>query len=177
MSITFKRKLNCSSEELQKEFKKTFPVINGMARTLHLSHERLVPKSQMELWQEFVKTRQMEFPHVCDLVRIVLATPPNSAWVEHAYSKLEQLCQKRRNQIDVNHFKDQFFLASLTCQSKNVWTVRRRYQLLQRSSFSYQLFTNKVAPFDAAIQSLYLYILNVNCCNPIVFLLIPLLLL
>ena len=45
MSITFKRKLNCSSEELQKEFEKAFPVINGMARTLRLSHESLVPKN------------------------------------------------------------------------------------------------------------------------------------
>ena len=132
MSITFKRKLNCSSEELQKEFKKTFPVINGMARTLHLSHERLVPKSQMELWQEFVKTRQMEFPHVCDLVRIVLATPPNSAWVEHAYSKLEQLCQKRRNQIDVNHFKDQFFLGLLNLPIKECMDCEKEISTLAK---------------------------------------------
>ena len=103
MSITFRRKLNYSSEELQKEFEKAFPVINGMARTLRLSNESLFPKSVMELWQEFVKTRDMEFPHVCDFVRIMLATPSNSAWVERAYSKQEQLCQMRRNQIDVNH--------------------------------------------------------------------------
>ena len=44
-SITLRRKLNCSSEELQKEFKKAFPVINGMARTLRLSHKSLVLKS------------------------------------------------------------------------------------------------------------------------------------
>ena len=49
MSITFKRKLNCSSEELQKDFEKVSPAINGMVRTLCFSHESLVPKSQMEL--------------------------------------------------------------------------------------------------------------------------------
>ena len=75
---------------MQKEFEKAFPVINGMARTLRLFNESLFPKSVMELWQEFVKTREMEFPHVCDFVRIMLATPPNSAWVERAYSKQEQ---------------------------------------------------------------------------------------
>ena len=64
--------------------------------------------------------------------------------------------------------------ASLTSQSRNVWTMRRRYQFLQRSSFSFKLFTNIVTRFVAAIQSLYLYVLNANCCNPIVFLLIPL---
>ena len=45
---------------------------------------------------------------------------------------------------------------------------------MQRSSFSFKLFTNIVTRFVAAIQSLYLYVLNANCCNPIVFLLIPL---
>ena len=44
-SITLRRKLNCSSEELQKKFKKAFPVINGTARTLRLSHKSLVLKS------------------------------------------------------------------------------------------------------------------------------------
>ena len=52
--------------------------------------------------------------------------------------------------------------------------MRRRYQFLQRSGFSFKLFTNIVTRFVAAIQSLYLYVLDVNCCNPIVFLLIPL---
>ena len=130
--ITFKRKLNCSSEEMQKEFKKAFPVINGMARTLRLSPESLVPNSQMELWQEFVRTRDMEFPHVCDLVRIMLATPPNSAWVERAYSKLEQLCQKRRNKIDVNHLEDQFFLGLLNLQSKECMDYEKEILILAK---------------------------------------------
>ena len=132
MSITFKRKLNCSSEEMQKEFKKAFPVINEMARTLRLSHESLVPNSQMELWKEFVRTRDMEFHHVCDLVGIMLATPPNSAWVERAYSKLEQLCQKRRNKIDVNHLKDQFFLGLLNLQIKECMDYEKEILILAK---------------------------------------------
>ena len=117
LSITFKRKLNCSSEELQSKFDKAFPVTNGMARILRLSHENLVLKSQTELWQEFIKTRDMECP-VCDCVRIMPATPPNSALVELACSKLEQLCQNRCNQIGVNHLKDQFFLGLLNLPIK-----------------------------------------------------------
>ena len=63
---------------------------------------------------------------------------------------------------------------SLTCQSRDVWTVRRRYLFLQRSIFSYKLFTNIVTRFVAAIQSFYLYLVDRNCLNPTVFLLITL---
>ena len=44
---------------------------------------------------------------------------------------------------------------------------------MQRSSFFYKLFTNIVTRFVTAIQSLYLYLFDRNCWNPIVFLLIP----
>ena len=53
-----------------KGIQKGFPVINGMTRTLYLSHERLVPKSQMELWQEFVKIRDMELPQLPQILYV-----------------------------------------------------------------------------------------------------------
>lgn len=81
-----------------------------MTKTFCLSYKRLVLKSQMELLQEFFKTREWNCDLICDLARMMLATPPNSAWGEHAYSKMEQLYQKGCNQIDINHLKNQFFL-------------------------------------------------------------------
>ena len=67
--------------------------------------------------------------------------------------------------------------ASLTCQSRNGWTMKRRCQFFETLSFSYKLFTNIVTRFVAAIQSFYLYLVCRNCRNPIVYLLIPLFLL
>ena len=84
-------------------------------------------------------------------------------------SKLEQLYQKQHNQIDVNHFKDQFFLGFLNLPTEECMDYE--YGL---SRFSYKLFTNIVTHFVAAIQSLYFYLLKLNYFNPIVFLLIPL---
>ena len=105
---------------------------NGKNFILRLSHENLVPKRQMELWQEFVKTRDMEFSHVCDLFRIMPATPPYSAWVERAYSKLKQPYQKRRNQIDVNHLKDQFFLGLLNLPIKECMNYEKEMSILAK---------------------------------------------
>lgn len=125
---------------IAKGIQKSFSLINRMTRTLCLSYKILVLKSQMELCQEFVKTRDMEFPHVCDLIRIMLAIPSNSVWVECTYSKLEQLYQKGYNQIDVNHFNGQFFFGSLNFPFKECMDCVKEMSILQRPSFFYETF-------------------------------------
>ena len=122
-----------------------------MVRTLRLSHKSLVPKSLTELWQEFVKTRDIKFPHVCNLVRIILATPPNSTWAECIYSKLEQLCQKRRNQIDVNHPKDQFFLELLNLPVKECMVYEKDINSCKGAVSLMKLFTSVVTSFVTSL--------------------------
>ena len=133
ITITFKRKILCTKEELVKQFKDGFKVMNEMARELRQSKETLTPKSQYQLWQDFVRTKDIQFPDYCDLVRIMMDVPPNSAWVERAYSKLEQLCQKRRNRLDIDgHLRDQFFLALLKLPVKNCMEYENEIKVLSK---------------------------------------------
>ena len=49
--------------------------------------------------------------YLCWLVRIMFSIPPNTGWVEQAYSILEMICQKRRNRMAVGTLKELLFLG------------------------------------------------------------------
>ena len=47
------------------------------------------------------------------MIRVMLSIPPNTGWVEPAYSVLEDICQRRQKRLRVGSLKYQFFLAVL----------------------------------------------------------------
>ena len=85
----------------------------------------LTPKTQMQLWQEFVQTKDLEYPSFCDLVRLMIAIPPYSGWVERAYSKLEQICQKRRNRMSVDHLKSSVYACNFESGTKGFYELSK----------------------------------------------------
>ena len=42
-------------------------------------------------------------PDLCDLILIMISIAPNSGWVECAYNYLDQVCQKKKNRLDVGN--------------------------------------------------------------------------
>lgn len=60
----------------------------------------------------------IECPDLCDLVLVMISVPPNSGYVERAYSYLERVCEKRRNRTKVENLKELFFLAVLKLKEK-----------------------------------------------------------
>ena len=72
------------------------------------------------------------------------------------YSKLEQLCQKRRNQIDVNHLKDQFFLGLLNLPITECMVYEKDIDSYKGLVTLIKLFTSIVICFVVSIQSSYL---------------------
>ena len=59
--------------------------------------------------------------NLCRLVRIMFSIPPNTGWVERAYSILEMICQKRRNRMAVGTLKEFFFLRVLKLSVKDAF--------------------------------------------------------
>ena len=51
--------------------------------------------------------------YLCRLVRIMFSIPPNTGWVERAYSILEIICQKQRNRMAVEKLEELFFQGEL----------------------------------------------------------------
>lgn len=46
-------------------------------------------------------------------MHVMISIPPNTSWIEGGYNILELICQKRRNQLNVNLMETLFFLAIL----------------------------------------------------------------
>ena len=73
----------------------------------------------MDLWKEFLGTHKFDCDLICQLVKIMISIPPNTGWIERAYSYLELICAKRRNQMAIGTMANLFFLSVLKLPVKN----------------------------------------------------------
>ena len=55
----------------------------------------------------------MQYPHVCQFIQIMMATPPNTSPVERGYSSLQMVATKRRNALHPTNLETLFLLAAL----------------------------------------------------------------
>ena len=81
-------------------------------------NSKCVSLLQHKMWQEFMRQNVINAPDLCELIEIMISIPPNSGWVERAYSQLEMVCQKRRNRMKVENLRELFFLAVLKLEPK-----------------------------------------------------------
>ena len=83
---------------------------------------------QHKLWLRFLK--DMQCPDLCDLILIMISIPPNSGWVERAYSYLDQVCQKKKSRVNVGNLKELLFLAVLKLKPKDSWSYKKEIEIL-----------------------------------------------
>ena len=43
-------------------------------------------------------------------MQVMLSIPPNTGWIERAYSKLQLICTARRNKLKIENIRNEFFL-------------------------------------------------------------------
>ena len=67
----------------------------------------------MELWKQFLENNEITLGYLRRLVGIMFSIPPNTGWVERAYSILEMICQMRKNRMAVGTLKELLFLGVL----------------------------------------------------------------
>ena len=95
------------------QFNTSYEKIVSLARELREEQMRIdVMKqklTQHKLWLRFLEDMGMQCPDLCDLILIMISIPSNSGWVERAYSYLDQVCQKKRNRLDVGNLKELLF--------------------------------------------------------------------
>ena len=60
-----------------------------------------------------VFSRSMEHKFLVKVIRLMLSIPPNTGWIERAYSKLQIICQVRRGKLLVPNIRAEFFLNVL----------------------------------------------------------------
>ena len=81
------------------QFSTSYEKIVSLARELRQERMRIdVMKqklTQHKLWLRFLKDMGMQYADLRDLILIMISIPPNSGWVERAYSYLDQVGQKK----------------------------------------------------------------------------------
>ena len=133
VSITYKARLKCTCAELIEQFKIGHEKMTSLARELRQDRLAGGELTQHCLWVKFIKLMGMQCPDLCDMVLIMISIPPNSGWVERAYSYLEMICQKRRNQMKIESpLKELFFLAQLKLEPRDCQGYKREIKILSK---------------------------------------------
>ena len=88
----------------------------------------------MDLWKDFLLNNECSCGNVCSLVRIMFSIPANTGWMERVYSILENICQKKRNQLAISTMNSMFFLAVLKLPVKESLEYKDEIKTLNKAS-------------------------------------------
>ena len=117
--MIYEKKIGCDKTKLLDQLRSTWPILN----TLWLKHCHLTDKhkkpSQLEIWKELLKLHALEYPEFCQFVQLMITTLLNTPDLERAYSRLEMITAKCRNQLKIDNLETLFVLANLQIPVKS----------------------------------------------------------
>ena len=117
--LHFNKKIDATEEEFYEELNKSWETINGlfMRESNSAKHEKR-SLDQGKVWRKFINCHYIEFPHVSQLIQILLASSGNTSPLERGYTHLQMIASKRRNKIDPQNLETLFLLATLNIPVK-----------------------------------------------------------
>ena len=115
------KRLLGSVSEVEAEFRDAWPVLSRIWLTQRAksAKEKKEP-SQLDVLSRFCQAYAGEFPNICLLFQILIATPSNSSPVERSYSILQIICEQRRNSLTPAHIEMLYILTVLKLDVKQV---------------------------------------------------------
>ena len=125
--------MTCTSATLIQQFDEQFKKMNELARKSRVSKNKGISFTQHKLWMEFLAVSEMAAPDLCSMVRIMISVPPNTLWIERAYSMYENICSKRRNELLVDTKRELFFLSVLKLDVKEPMEYEDEMNVLSKS--------------------------------------------
>ena len=136
VQVTYRKRIKCSSNQLLAQFEKRYPVINQLCRERRevIEENGRNSYSQHKLWMSFISVSEISCPDLCKLIRIMISIPPNTGWIERAYSSFEMICSKRRNRLLTENVRELFFLAVLKLKTRNAMDYEDEIQYLSSKS-------------------------------------------
>ena len=127
-----KARLKWSCAELIEQFRNGHEKITSLAR--ELSQDRIAGEelTQHCLCVKFIKHMERQCPDLCDMI-FIKTSILDSDWVERAYSYLEMIRQKRRNQMKIKSpLKELFFLALLKQEQRDCQGYNEEINVLSK---------------------------------------------
>jgi hypothetical protein len=61
----------------------------------------------------------MQYFHLCRVFRILLSIPANTGWIERSFTKLNIICEPRRNHLEIANIEALYLLSVLNVPLKD----------------------------------------------------------
>ena len=125
--------IDAAEDEVVQQIREAWPMINQIFLQ-EKNRCRLINKKkidQLAIWKQFVAKHCSEFPDICSLLQIMVATPANTSPLERSYTKLQIVAAKRRNHFTPENLELMYLFAALDILLKEVSDYVAELQKLQ----------------------------------------------
>ena len=99
--------------------KNAYPILNRLG----VKRRELVKNADMpsheDLLVEFISRYEMQYFHLCRVFRILLSIPANTGWIERNFTKLNIICEPRRNHLEIANIEALYLLSVLNVPLKD----------------------------------------------------------
>ena len=113
IKIKYEPKVDCTQEQIVKEFRSVWPVINRV--WLQFKNEK---KGALKRFFIFILDNYMiQYPNICELIPIMLSASSATGPLERSYAKLAKICYKDRNALHSKNIKILYLLAVLQIEN------------------------------------------------------------
>ena len=118
MHLHYPPKIGCTEDEMLMEIKSAWPSVGKLWMIEVNKAKGKQAVDQLSVWQQFVKEHSTEFPNMCQLIQIMVATAANTSPLERSYTKLQMVAAKRRNHFESKNLETLYLLAALNKELK-----------------------------------------------------------
>ena len=125
----------CTEKELSDELKASWRMIGKLwMKETEKTHKNKIQPSQLDVFIDFLSDPDscIQYPNVCKLFKILIATPCNTSCVERGYSFLQMVCAPRRNHLKAEHLETLFLLAALKLPVKDSKDYKQEIEILEK---------------------------------------------
>ena len=126
----------CESMELEQEFWDASPVFCKLwIQVWEDTHKKNQKPKQLHVLTKFLggPNNGVQFTNVCQLIKLMIATPCHTSSVERGYSYLEMICSPWKNSLKPEHLETLFLLATLKIPVKESHDYSKEMELLENS--------------------------------------------
>ena len=122
-----------TEKELKEDFRKAWgPLSSYWMKEMNAARKDKRSTDQLKVFKCFIDQYAMQHPLFCQLLQIMIATPPNTSPVERGYTNLEMVAAKRRNHMSSENLETLFLLSTLKVPVRGPDDYKKEIELLQK---------------------------------------------
>ena len=128
IEMTYPPRIEVTWAVFKEEFIKVWP---KLTKYWIVEKNKSKQPSHLQCYKAFLNNESITFPNVSTLLRICIALAPNTSYLERSYSKLQMICEKRRNTMTAETIESLYLLAVLNIPVKDPFSYVKEIELLE----------------------------------------------